>query len=248
MRLVTLSVRTLFLASICWLAASPAEAETVKARVLEVKPGNREARVDVAGQSRVYRVNNPSLFNVLRKGRLVVITAEFVAGRHTIVQAEPAAQEGYVLQVDVRRAAVSIRSSDTNSSDTYYFDTNVDRNMRVGDRVRFDVEERWGRNVITRWTRFGGGGVFPPAPSLELVLYDYTQFGGSSFPITGAMSQLPGFANRAESLRLNGGLWELCERAGFRGRCVTVSGNVADLGALGFRNRVASVRPLPQPR
>lgn len=248
MRLVPLPVGVLFVASICWVGASPAAAETVKARVLEVKPGSREARVDVAGQTRVYRVNDPSLFGVLKRGRLVVITAEMVAGRHTIVRAEAAAQEGSVLQVDVRRGSVSIRDADTGASRIYYFDSHVDRSMRVGDRIRFDVEERGGGNVITRWTRLGGGGVFPPTPSLELVLYENMRFGGRPFPVTGAMSTLPGFNNRAESLRVNGGLWELCERPGFRGRCVTVSGNVGDLGALGLRNKVASVRPLRQPR
>jgi Cu/Ag efflux protein CusF len=142
------------------IGAVPCVAETVKARVLEVKQNKNEARVDVAGQSRTYRVNDQSLYRVLRPGRLVVITAELVAGRHTIVHAESAAQEGRVESLDYSGRVV-IRDYESNSRGTYYLDSGVRGNLRVGDTIRFDVEERGSRSVITRWTHRGGSGGGP---------------------------------------------------------------------------------------
>ena len=54
--------------------------------------------------------------------------------------------------------------------------------------------------------------------------------------------------NRAESVQVFGGVWELCERPQFGGRCVNVSSSVPDLRSLGLRNRVGSARPAIMPR
>lgn len=88
----------------------------------------------------------------------------------------------------------------------------------------------------------GGGGV--PAPgAMRLVLFDELNYRGRAFNVDNARPTLTGFNNRAESVQVFGGTWELCDSAGFRGRCVVVSANVQDLGALGLRNRVGSARP-----
>jgi Cu/Ag efflux protein CusF len=139
------------------LVSAPATAETVKARVLDVEERKNEVRVDVAGQSRTYRVDDRSLYRVLRRGRLVVITAERVDGRHTIVDARSAAQEGRVSSVDERRGRATIRDTDTGRSEDYYFEDGPPRGLRPGDVISFDVEERSRRLVITRWRRIGGG-------------------------------------------------------------------------------------------
>lgn len=147
----------LLAALFCLLTAAPAVAETVKARVLDVQERRNEVRVDVAGQSRTYSVDNRALYRILRRGRLVVITAEFVRGRHTIVRAEAAAQEGRVLRSDERRGSVTIRDSESGATETYYLDRDV-RPMRAGDLVSFDIEERGRESVITRWRPIGGRG------------------------------------------------------------------------------------------
>ena len=150
---------TTLVALACLWAPLPALAETVKARVLSVNERKSEVRVDVAGQGRDYRVNDRSLYRVLREGRLVVITAELVAGRHTIVDAQRAEQEGRVMQIDERRGAATIRDNDDRSTATYYFQGDEGpRRLREGDEIRFDVEERGARRVITRWRPIGGGG------------------------------------------------------------------------------------------
>jgi len=151
------ALRAILPVVLCLFISAPVVmAETVKARVLEVNEKRSEVKVDVAGQGRVYRVDDRSLYATLRPGRLVVITAEFVNGRHTIVDAKRAAQDGRVVSVDEREASAQITDSDTRTTDTYYFETG--RLPRVGETVSFDVEERARRKVITRWNPLGGGG------------------------------------------------------------------------------------------
>ena len=141
------------LAAMAALFPALALAERVKARVLDIDEKRSEVRVDVAGQKRTYHIDDRSLYRVLRRDRLVVITAEQVRGRHTIVQAEPAALDGRVESLDLRRNLVVIKDPDSRASHTYYFDEGVERNMRAGELVTFEVEERGARQVITRWRR-----------------------------------------------------------------------------------------------
>jgi hypothetical protein len=82
---------------------------------------------------------------------------------------------------------------------------------------------------------FGGGQAF-------IVLYDNRGFRGNPFRVDLEAPTMPGFTNRAQSVQVFGGSWELCERASFAGRCVVVSGNLSDLSSIGMRGRVASVR------
>jgi hypothetical protein len=94
------------------------------------------------------------------------------------------------------------------------------------------------------WSQ-GGGGAFPRPPSTgdRLVLYTNRNFGGQSYALERSLSSLQDFANRAQSARIVGyGVWELCDSSQFGGRCVTISSDVPDLGRLGMRNRVVSVR------
>lgn len=66
-------------------------------------------------------------------------------------------------------------------------------------------------------------------------LYEYPNFQGRSVVITREQGNLDniGFNDRARSIRATGS-WRLCEDAGFRSRCETVNGTVADLGRFGF--------------
>jgi hypothetical protein len=89
------------------------------------------------------------------------------------------------------------------------------------------------------------GGVFgrPPAPSGEIVLFDQLGYRGAAQNVTGAAAGLGAFANRAQSVQILNGDWELCEQTQWNGRCVRVSGSVPDLGRIGLRS-VASARPI----
>ena len=76
----------------------------------------------------------------------------------------------------------------------------------------------------------------------SLVLFDDRSYRGRSFRVDANTPNLQGFANRAQSVQVMGGSWELCERANFGGRCVAVSGDLPDLSSIGLARRVASVR------
>lgn len=98
------------------------------------------------------------------------------------------------------------------------------------------------------WQQGGGGYYPPPQNDVRLVLYDDRGFRGRSYTVSAVTPVLSGFMNRAESLQVFGGVWELCERPRFGGRCVNVSSSVPDLRSLGLRNRVGSARPAIMPR
>ena len=87
---------------------------------------------------------------------------------------------------------------------------------------------------------WGQGGI--AVPRFSLVLFDDRGYRGRSFRVDDSMSRLQGFENRAQSVQVTGGSWDLCERANFGGRCVAVSSSIPDLSSIGFSRRVASVR------
>ena len=81
----------------------------------------------------------------------------------------------------------------------------------------------------------------------RLILFERPDFHGRSREVTGTEDEISDFNDRAQSLRAIG-RWEICEHKGFRGHCVTVSGDVPDLESYRFRNRLTSARPLDDRR
>ena len=84
---------------------------------------------------------------------------------------------------------------------------------------------------------------YPDGGQGEIVLYDRTGFSGRSMTFTRPAGSLGSFDNRAASIEVRSGRWELCDQSSFRGRCVVVTRSVGDLDTLGMRGRVLSVRP-----
>jgi hypothetical protein len=76
----------------------------------------------------------------------------------------------------------------------------------------------------------------------RLMLFDNRGFSGLSRTIDRDTGLLVGFTNRAESLQVTGGTWDICDEPNFGGRCITVTGNMQDLSPIGFSNRIQSVR------
>ncbi|MEO7272395.1 MAG: beta/gamma crystallin-related protein, partial [Vicinamibacterales bacterium] len=89
-----------------------------------------------------------------------------------------------------------------------------------------------------------GGGVFPrpPGGNQTLTLYRDDRFRGSTRQITGTTSSLGSFNDRAQSLRISGGVWDVCEDIDF-GKCRTVDRDLSGLSGLGLDKRISSVRP-----
>lgn len=58
-----------------------------------------------------------------------------------------------------------------------------------------------------------------------------------------------GFSNRASSVVVDSGRWEVCEEKSFRGRCVVLrKGSYDTLARMGLNDRVTSVRPADKHR
>ena len=79
-------------------------------------------------------------------------------------------------------------------------------------------------------TLYDGEGFRGPAVSADKAIYDFDPFG---------------FNDRAQSLVVSGGTWQVCEDAQFQGRCVVLQpGNYDSLRSMGMNERISSVRPV----
>jgi Beta/Gamma crystallin len=96
-----------------------------------------------------------------------------------------------------------------------------------------------GRNslsdIISSFRRVGGSGgggsagPTPPQGNWYMVLYDQPNYRGRVMRYKAAAAILSGFTNRAQSVTIGKGVWELCEGTNWIGRCVTLEQSVPDL-------------------
>ncbi len=83
----------------------------------------------------------------------------------------------------------------------------------------------------------------------QVTFYEREGFRGRTFTADRAIGNFErfGFNDRASSVIVERGRWELCEDARWSGRCVLLRpGQYASLDALGLGNRISSVRPAPR--
>jgi Beta/Gamma crystallin len=78
----------------------------------------------------------------------------------------------------------------------------------------------------------------------RLVFYDRTNFRGDARDIVNGSNNLGSVGDRARSVQVYGGTWELCDGSSRNARCVTVTRNVPDLRTLGLRNGVEIAREI----
>jgi uncharacterized protein YcfJ len=79
----------------------------------------------------------------------------------------------------------------------------------------------------------------------QVTFYEGEEFRGGTFRADRAIPNFAstGFNDRATSAVIEQGTWEICEDAGFRGRCVILRpGSYPSLAAFGIDKRVSSVR------
>lgn len=78
-----------------------------------------------------------------------------------------------------------------------------------------------------------------------LVLFTDAGFRGRSVEVQGAVPRLNSlrFNDRASSLMIRSGVWEVCTDANFRGRCEIIDGDVPRLKAYRLNDNISSVRP-----
>ncbi|HEY2433285.1 MAG TPA: hypothetical protein VGI12_11490 [Vicinamibacterales bacterium] len=130
-----------------------AMAERVKGRVYDVDERHSEVSLDVAGRHHTYHIEDRTLYRVLRRDHVVLVRAEVLRGRHTIVDAEPAVLEGRVEKVDLKHNKIVIRDAQTKTRRTYLLDPGAARDLKTGQNITYDFEERGSHDVITRWHR-----------------------------------------------------------------------------------------------
>ena len=85
------------------------------------------------------------------------------------------------------------------------------------------------------------------ASAAELTLFGQDNFEGRRVRANDSIVNLAnsGFNDRASSVIIRDGVWELCDDAYFRGRCVTLRpGRYASLREIGLDNRVSSAREM----
>lgn len=87
------------------------------------------------------------------------------------------------------------------------------------------------------------------AAAQDIVFFNGPDFNGRRFTANQSIPNLAeqGFNDRASSVVVNSGTWQLCTEAYFRGRCVTLQqGQYASLAQIGLSNQVSSARELGQ--
>jgi uncharacterized protein YcfJ len=88
--------------------------------------------------------------------------------------------------------------------------------------------------------------MLPAFPALaQVTFYESEDFHGRAFSIARAQTDFDrtGFNDRASSVIVEGGRWEVCEDPGYRGSCVMLrEGSYDSLKRLGVNNRISSAR------
>jgi hypothetical protein len=150
---------------------------------------------------------------------------------------------------DLRRSGFNDRITSLRVAPGEYWEACERANYQGRCQV-FSGDERDLRNVgwtdrissLRRVRRGGsGGGV---GGKFGIVLYDDPYFRGRSVTIKDPVENLRfvNFHDRAESVRVLGGSWEICSEPRFR-RCQTVDRDVAQLSSLGMNKKLSSARP-----
>lgn len=86
-----------------------------------------------------------------------------------------------------------------------------------------------------------------PAYAAEIVFYEHDAFRGRTFVANQSISNFAnvGYNDRASSVIVRSGTWQLCSDAYFRGRCVTVTpGDYPSLRSMDLNDMVSSAREL----
>ena len=86
---------------------------------------------------------------------------------------------------------------------------------------------------------------FAAHASAQITFYEGEGFRGRTFAASGEVNnfQQTGFNDRASSVVVDRGRWEVCEDARFKGRCVVLRrGSYDSLRGMGMENRISSVR------
>jgi len=88
------------------------------------------------------------------------------------------------------------------------------------------------------------------ASAQQIIFFELSDFNGRRFGVNESVANMSsgGFNDRASSVVVRSGNWQLCTDAYFRGRCVTLNpGEYRNLGQIGLANQISSARQLGGP-
>jgi uncharacterized protein YcfJ len=100
-------------------------------------------------------------------------------------------------------------------------------------------------NTILRNALAVAGMAVATQAAAQITFYEHENFEGRSFTTQKQVSTFEryGFNDRASSVVVDHDRWEICENAGYGGRCVVLRpGRYASLRSMGLNDRVSSVR------
>lgn len=106
-------------------------------------------------------------------------------------------------------------------------------------------------NTLTKTTLAAGMIMIGGHAMAQITLYQNDGWRGNAITINKANDNLrnAGFNDRASSVVVQGGRWEVCDDAGFRGECrVLRPGNYESLSGMGLNDRISSVRSVANRR
>jgi hypothetical protein len=112
------------------------------------------------------------------------------------------------------------------------------------DRISSMRAVGFARSNNNRGRRWGNSRGNAANRESRLVLYERPNFRGDSRDVLNSVSNLGSSGDRARSVEVYGGTWELCEGAVRNARCITVRDSVPDLRDMGFRNGITSAREM----
>jgi uncharacterized protein YcfJ len=96
-------------------------------------------------------------------------------------------------------------------------------------------------------TLLAAGCIVATQAAAQITFYDGEGYSGRSFTTSNSMDNLErrGFNDRASSVVVARDRWEVCEDAGYRGRCMVLRpGSYPSLEAMGLGDRISSMRVL----
>ena len=78
------------------------------------------------------------------------------------------------------------------------------------------------------------------------IVYQHPDFRGNSIRVTGPIENLARyrFNDKASSIRVRGGSWEVCVHPNFRGRCEVISYREGRLNEIRLNDKISSIRPI----
>jgi hypothetical protein len=123
------------------------------------------------------------------------------------------------------------------------------RCVEVSGEERNLANTGWNDKISSVRRLHGGSSHRPDDDGGYIVLYDEPRYRGRTKNIDGPRSSLKDFNDRARSITVGRGVWEVCEHKNYGGRCVILDRSTSDLDSVGLSRQISSVRPAAaQPR